>query len=347
MRTTHQVRLSFEGGDPISITCGADEDVITAALRQGVLLVSDCRQGICAACRGFLEEGSYDDLLPHSPHALTEREEEEGWVLACRLRPRSDLHVDFDYPADRVARWDSARRNGSIIVAEQVSADVIRLVVATLAAQAPLHWEAGQHVRLRLVEQGIARACSIANLASASRHLEFFISLVPGDAFSDALGAGSAEGRIVEIEGPFGEFTLCDGEHDAVFVAVGTGLGPVLAMLRQVAAERDAGASLIFEVKGEADLFAERDLAALTAASPGIEIIITVVQPGASWRGRRGTAIDVLTESLARQPDPRRRGYYLCGPEPTVAAARCVIEQFGVPPTAIRQEALTSSEGIR
>lgn len=203
MRTTHEVKLSFEGGDPITIDCGTDEDVITAGLRQGVLLVSDCRRGMCGACRGFLEEGSYDALLPHSPHVLTEQEEEEGWVLACCLRPCSGLHVDFDYPADRVARWDSARRNGSIIAAERVSANVMRLLVATLAAQAPLHWEAGQRVRVWLVEHGIAGTFSIANIESPSRRIELFAQLVPGDAFSEAPGAGPAEGRIVEIEGPY------------------------------------------------------------------------------------------------------------------------------------------------
>jgi methane monooxygenase component C len=83
----HKVALTFEGADRIDIACRGDEDIITAALRQGHLLLSDCREGSCSTCRGFLVDGDYDQLLPHSPHALTDAEEEEGLILACRLRP--------------------------------------------------------------------------------------------------------------------------------------------------------------------------------------------------------------------------------------------------------------------
>ncbi len=158
--------MTFEGRDPIVITCREDEDVISAGLRQNVLLVSDCREGMCGACRGFLEEGRYDSLLTHSQHALSDRDEEEGWVLACRLRPRSDLSLDFDYAADRVGRLDAARRAGRIVALDRLSSSVVRIVVRTLAAQEPLRWEAGQHVRLLLPDGGLARAYSIANLAS-------------------------------------------------------------------------------------------------------------------------------------------------------------------------------------
>ena len=85
--TEHKVALTFEGADRIDIACRVDEDIITAALRQGYLLLSDCREGSCSTCRGFLVDGDYDQLLSHSPHALTDAEEEEGLILACRLRP--------------------------------------------------------------------------------------------------------------------------------------------------------------------------------------------------------------------------------------------------------------------
>ena len=87
MSAEHKVALTFEGADRIDIACREDEDIITAALRQGHLLLSDCREGSCSTCRGFLVDGDYDQLLPHSPHALTDAEEEDGLILACRLRP--------------------------------------------------------------------------------------------------------------------------------------------------------------------------------------------------------------------------------------------------------------------
>ncbi len=340
----HKVRLTFEGGNPLDISCREDEDVISAGLRQGILLVSDCREGICGACRAFLEDGRYDDLLEHSPHALSEQDEAGGWVLACRLRPSSDLHLDFDYPVDRVAKLDVGRRSGRIVALERLSAAVSRIVVRTLAAQEPLHWEPGQHVRVHLPDAGIARAYSIANVSGNSHDLEFFIRLIPGGAFSGALESMRGAGAPVVVEGPFGSFTLEPVPQASVFVAGGTGLAPILSMLRKLTAGAlEQPATLIFGVSTEENLFAHAEIEALVAASPGLSARIAVADPTPSWTGARGTAADVLAETLAHSADPRRCRYYVAGPPAMVEAVCAVMARFDVPGNAIHKEALVES----
>jgi methane monooxygenase component C len=344
--TEHKVRLTFAGSDAIEIACREDEDVISAGLRQSVLLVSDCREGICGACRGFLEEGRYDSLLEHSPHVLSDHDEEEGWVLACRLRPRSDLCLDFDYTADRVARLDATRRPGRIVALERLSASVVRVVVRTLSVQEPLRWEAGQYVRLQLSDAGTTRAYSIANLAGAGRELEFFISLLQGGAFSEAIENMRGEGATVGVEGPFGTFTLQAERRYPVFVAGGTGLAPILSMLRKIAVE-DAhqGATLIFGVGTEDKLFGQAQIDTIVEACPGLNVRVTVAEPTDSWSGLRGTAVDVLARELARTADPKGCHYYISGPAPMVEAAHAVMERFDIPRGAIHQELFVASGG--
>jgi methane monooxygenase component C len=335
----HKVRVTFEGQDAIDLLCREDEDVISAGLRQGILLVSDCRAGSCGACRGFLEAGHYDQLLNHSPHALSERDEEEGWVLACRLRPRSDSCLDFEYPVDRVGRLDQMRRQGRIVALEPLCASVIRVVVRTMAAQAPLHWEAGQYVRIGLVDCDVTRPYSIANAAQGGHDLEFFIALRPGGAFSEAIKAMPGEGAMVTVEGPFGGFMLHDDRRESVFVAGGTGLSPVLAMLRKLAAD-DPGhpATLIFGVGSEDELFAQNEIGDLTAICPGLKTLLAVDRPGNAWTGLRGTAVDALAEEIVQAPNSRERRYYLSGPAPMVEAAQAVIRRFDIPSSAIHRE---------
>jgi methane monooxygenase component C len=338
--------MTFEGRDPIEIACREDEDVISAGLRHSLLLVSDCREGICGACRGFLEEGRYDSLLDHSPHALSDQEEEEGWVLACRLRPRSDLRLDFDYRADRVGRLDATRRPGRIVALERLSSSVVRLVVRTLAAQEPLRWEAGQYVRLHLADSGVVRAYSIANWAADDHELEFFVRLLPGGAFSDAITNMRGEGAIVAVEGPFGDFTLRT-DRDLVFVAGGTGVAPILSMLRKLAIEGpQRRATLIFGVSTEDKLFGQAQIDAVAAACPGLNAHITVAEPSESWTGLRGTAVDVLASELARSSDPRDCRYYVSGPVPMVEAAQAVIERFDISRSAIHRELFVASGGL-
>jgi methane monooxygenase component C len=328
----HKVALTFEGSDRIDIACRGDEDVISAALRQGHLLLSDCREGSCSTCRGFLVDGDYDELLPHSPHALTDAEEEDGLILACRLRPSSDLTIDFDYPVDRVGRFDEGTRVGQIVSTELLSASVARIIVRTNASQEVLGWDAGQYVQIALPALGVTRAYSMANTSGTGRELEFLIRLLPDGRFSQHVAAGLASGEPVRLRGPYGQFTY-RGDVNPVFVAGGTGLAPILAILRSLADSAPAtSARLVFGVATEADLFYRDELAALRTALPNIEVVEVVEQPGDAWPGAVGRATDHVG------PVDPTRGYYLCGPPGMVGTAEALLTDHGVPRVRIHAE---------
>ena len=324
MSAEHKVALTFEGAGRIDIACRADEDIITAALRQGHLLLSDCREGSCSTCRGFLVDGDYDQLLPHSPHALTDAEEEEGLILACRLRPSTDLEIDFDYPADRVGRYEDGTRNGQIIEARKLSDSVARVVVRTNAAQDPFTWDPGQYLQITLPAVGVTRAYSMANRADGTRELEFVIGLLPDGQFSGHIERGLAEGEPVRLRGPHGQFVFRGGTKP-VFVAGGTGLAPILAILRALAdSASDAEAKLIFGVGAESDLFYTDELASLRQRLPYLEVVTTVERPGPGWSGAVGRTTDHLG------PTGTASGYYLCGPPGMVSAAEEILTGNGV-----------------
>lgn len=344
MMRTHRVTLTFEGTQPIEFECREDEDIITAGLRQGWLLLSDCRKGVCGACRGFLEAGHYDELLNHSPHALSDQEEEEGWILSCRLRPCSNLLIDFEYTADRVTRLDASRRLGRIVALEPVSTSVMRVIVRLLSMQAPLVWEAGQYVRLHLAEANLTRSYSIANLPNNKHELEFLIELRPDGLFSEALLAMPGEGAIISVEGPLGRFTLEAQEHERTFVAESTGLAPILAILRQLAAaDSKRRATLIFGVDTVNDLFAQQELSDLAAVYSGLTTLVTIAKPNSVWPGYSGTVIDAFSDWLTNN-NPQLSHYYFCGSAATVHAVRQLAETFGVLPNTIHQELFVSTK---
>jgi methane monooxygenase component C len=330
--TEHKVALTFEGADRIDIACREDEDIITAALRQGHLLLSDCRAGSCSTCRGFLVDGDYDQLLPHSPHALTDSEEEEGLILACRLRPSSDLEIDFDYPVDRVDRFEEGTGTGQIVTTDRLSDTVARILVRTNGAQDPLGWDPGQYVQLTMPAVGATRAYSMANASEGSRELELLIRLLPGGRFSGHVAAGLATGEPVRLRGPYGQFTF-RGDANPVFVAGGTGLAPVLAILRSlVSTAPNTEARLVFGVATGADLFCLDELSDLSRDLTNLDVVITVERPTADWSGAVGQVTDHLG-SL----DPSR-AYYLCGPPAMIGACEELLVGHGVPRDRIHAE---------
>jgi len=219
----------------------------------------------------------------------------------------------------------------------------MRVLVRTLGAQAPLRWNAGQYVRLHLVQAGLVRPLSVANLSSDSRELEFYVRLVPGGALSQALKNMRGDGASVLVEGPFGTFELSPGCSKPVFVAGGTGLVPILAMLRHlVVADPGCQPLLIFGATAEEDLIAQNTLAQLHASCPGLTVLAVVAVPGPTWAGHRGTAVDMLRTHLAKVSGSDQRHFYLCGPSGMTQAARAVLAQFDVPEDLVHCESFTT-----
>jgi ferredoxin len=294
----HRVRLVFDGEDTIDIGCRPNEDVVSAGLRQGVLIVSDCRHGICGACRAFLVEGGYDQLLEHSVHALSDEDEEDGWVLSCRLRPRADLVLEFDYPADRVARLGASRRTARILRSEQCGGGLYRLVVRTMAVQAPLGWIAGQHVLIHQAKSGDVFPAFPADVAGGGLEIDLYLAL-PHRTHALPL---FAEGEMVTLEGPVGEFILRPGSEDLIFLAGTEGLPPAVAMFGSLSRYGDERNTTL--IVCDIGLEAEVWLRPLVGTNPRIRF-----------------GLDALTEQLAVSHSAQ---LYLCGPSQLNAAARLV-----------------------
>ena len=75
---------------PRSFACGKDEYVWDAAACNGIRLPAICHQGLCLTCAGKLLSGSVDqrDATQYFP-----QDEAAGFILLCRARPQSDLHI--------------------------------------------------------------------------------------------------------------------------------------------------------------------------------------------------------------------------------------------------------------
>ncbi|HET9770516.1 MAG TPA: 2Fe-2S iron-sulfur cluster binding domain-containing protein [Acidimicrobiia bacterium] len=340
--TTHKVECTFEGEAGFTIECREDEDVVTAALRQGYILLTECREGACSTCKAYLVEGDYDDLLTHSIHALSPAEEEEGYILSCRLQPRSDLVLDYDYPADRIERFTEGVWSGQVVELERRSDTVMRVVVRTLAAQEAVRFEPGQYVRLTLPAANVARDYSMANVGTDGRELEFLIRVLPDGAFSGYIAERAKVGEMVTVEGPFGKFCLRpNAQLTPVFVAGGTGLAPILSMLRSLAAsDSKEPATLVFGNTNAGDLFFGRELDELAKALPGLTVHRCLVNPGPDWSGEVGLVTDAIA---AHVETPEAHSWYLCGPPPMIAATKELLAGRGVPRTQIYEETFIPS----
>jgi ring-1,2-phenylacetyl-CoA epoxidase subunit PaaE len=69
--------------------------ILDAALRVRSELMFSCKGGMCATCKGRVEEG---EVMMAKNYALVDSEVEQGWVLTCQARPVTDrVVVRYDH----------------------------------------------------------------------------------------------------------------------------------------------------------------------------------------------------------------------------------------------------------
>jgi ferredoxin-NADP reductase len=73
------------------IRCGAAQPVLDAARTAGLRLPASCTQGMCGTCKVKLVSGEVD--MKHNG-GIRQREIDQGMVLLCCSRPKSDLVID-------------------------------------------------------------------------------------------------------------------------------------------------------------------------------------------------------------------------------------------------------------
>ena len=74
--------------------CREDESVLKAMERHGLRTIPvGCRGGGCGVCRVKVHSGNYD-CGRMSTAQVTHEQQQQGFALACRLKPTSDLVIE-------------------------------------------------------------------------------------------------------------------------------------------------------------------------------------------------------------------------------------------------------------
>src|SRR6516162_10011692 len=285
------------------------------------------------------------ELDRYSTFALPDFEKDEGYTLLCRAHAYEDLTIELlNYDEDMI-------RSGlpiSEAVAEVVSKDPVthdmRHLVLKLIEPGDVKFFPGQYMDIEVPGSGATRSFSMANTSARdSGQLEFVIKVYPDGLFSHFLDATLQVGDRLNLSGPYGMFTLREGDDDLIFVGGGAGMAPILSLLRSMA-ERGITrkATYYYGARGKRDLCFSGELQALTEAIPGFRYVPALSEPadGDGWDGETGLITDVVKRHEAGLAKAHA---YVCGPPPMVEAAIPLLEQLGVPEKRIYYDKFTTT----
>jgi len=305
--------------------------------------VHGCREGQCSACKCFLLEGEVS-LKPYSTFALSDAEESSGYTLLCRAMPDTDLTIELLHVQDDY-RLEHAIEDATATVAscEPLTRDIYRLVLA-LGDGEDHSFTPGQYVDLHVPGTDLRRSFSMAGLPGTGS-LEFLIRAYDGGAFSSHLKAGLEAGTEVGLTGPYGSLRLADSDRDALLVAGGSGMAPVLSLLRQLAQrESTRKVRFFYGARTGADLFNRPLIEELGSKLADFRYTEVISEPdGDAWAGATGYVHEAAAAALASGEvmDPE---VYTCGPAPMIdALVDLLTNAHGVPQRDIRYDKFTTA----
>ena len=208
------------------------ESVLSAALRQGVMLPYSCKNGTCGSCKGKVVSGSVNYPF-HPPMALDQDEIDAGDALLCQAAPLEDLVIE--------AREISAIRDIDVrmfptrVVGKELLAPNVMKLRLKLPASQRLQFLAGQYVD-SLLPGGKRRAFSIANSPGMEDEIELHIRHVDGGDFTGWVFNELKLRDILRFEGPLGTFFVRNDkpERPLIMMGGGTGFAPLKSMIEDL-----------------------------------------------------------------------------------------------------------------
>jgi len=254
----------------------------------------------------------------------------------------------FDFWASRLhptLSWD--RPLARIVARTRASSDAVTLVL-----RPNRHWQgfmAGQHVNVSVEIDGtrVTRSYSLSDAPRADGRIAITVKAVDGGRLSRHLCENARVGDVLELGPAFGEMTLPEASSGPLlFVAAGSGITPLMAMLRAEAARgMPRPLTLVYWARTREEFCFAVELRQLAVRHTGFQVHFVLTRADALAPDEsEGRVSEQQLSTLV--PDAAQRHVYACGPGGFVETVRALLassavtfqsEAFSPPPRVVEE----------
>jgi len=287
-----------------------------------------CMAGRCGTCRCKVIEG---EVLDGGKEVQRPLDGQPQFVLACQTFLTEPCTIEIP-ESDEIVVHPARIVKATVSAIEDMTHDIKRL---RLKASKPLEYSPGQYAHLQFTPEHM-RPYSMAGLSEGE--LEFHVRLVPDGRVTGYIANSLKVGDAVRVSGPLGTAYLRrKHEGPMLCVAGGTGLAPILSIIRGAVADGMPNPiHVYFGVRSQRDIYGLEWLQQMQREHKNLQLHV-VVSSGADPLGHRaGLVTDAIERDL-----PELSGWraYLCGSPPMVEAVTLLARRKGAAAERIHADA--------
>jgi Na+-transporting NADH:ubiquinone oxidoreductase subunit F len=259
--------LVVDGGNPL----------LFSLMEEGIFIPSACGgKGTCAYCKVKVLEGG-GPILPTETPYLTAEEQAQNVRLSCQVKVRNDLEIEL--PAELFLIKEFKVKVERIV---NLAPYIKGITLKILAPEEGISFKPGQYIQLEVPKYKLSkepeyRAFSISSSSRELFSIELYIGLEEKGVVSTYIHEYLKEGEELIMRGPFGDFYFRDSERDILLIATGTGLAPILSILRHIrSAQIQRKTTLFFGTRIKEDLYKVEELREMEKQLPTFTFIPTL-----------------------------------------------------------------------
>lgn len=303
-----------------SIPVQSGANLLNVLLENQIPISYSCMSGRCGTCRCKVISG---EVMESGQEPAVTPKRAGRTVLACQTTLLESCAIEIAEP-DEVVVHPAKIVKATVTALEDLTHDIKRV---RLAPAKPIAYSPGQYATLQFTPEHI-RPYSMAGIA-ADGELEFHIRLVPGGRVTSYVAEQLKVGDAVRVSGPLGTAYLRKKHQEPVIcVAGGTGLAPVLSILRgALEAGMQNPTHLYFGVRSLRDVYGQHWIAALQRDYPQLHAHIVVASEHKDPQFRSGMVTDAIEQDWHSLANWRA---YLAGAPVMVDAVTLLLKQKGL-----------------
>jgi len=270
-------------------------------------------------------------------HALMADHYTAGWVTKALLGGVVVVPLLLLLETRLFRPWRLGRRPWRVQLVEQRSGGVTRLELRP-EGHPGMQFNPGQFAWLTLGPSPYTlqqHPFSIASAATEPERIE--LAIKPLGDFSASV-ADVACGTHAWLEGPYGTFSFdVTSGRRAVFVAGGTGITPMISMLRTCRAKGCPQPLWLVDANNEqGDIIFRNEIESL-AQTLALRIVHVLLEPPPGWQGETGFVDEALLDRVL-PPDAADIDYFVCGPPPMMNLVEPALRARGVTADRLHSE---------